>query len=172
MRIMGIDPGPKKSAFIIIDPDDMKIHEKGHIDNEELRSFLNNWQNCLNAYVACEGIQSYGMPVGRETFDTCYWIGRYWELCCGTDMFTIVYRRDIKLHLCMDSRAKDPNVRQALLDRYQPTGGGKSPKIGIKKNPGPLFGVATHLWSALAVAIYFKEAVLTKDKQPFGEFSF
>ena len=176
MKIMGIDPGTKESAFVVIDPSDMSVHEKDHIPNEELRDFLNEWhRKNMNGwpYVACEGIQSYGMSVGKETFETCYWIGRYWELCHGTGMFTIVYRKDIKLHLCQTTRAKEPNVRQALLDRYEPTGGGKNPKIGIKKQPGPLFGMANHLWSALAVAVYFKEVLLNKkDKESFGEFSF
>jgi hypothetical protein len=46
-------------------------------------------------------------------------------------------------------RAKDPNVRQALLDKIGP--------VGTKKNPGPLYGVSGHGWSALAVAVYASE---------------
>jgi hypothetical protein len=171
MRVAAIDPGPTKSAFVVVNPDDMAIIDKGHIPNLELRQKLKLWKSCGDTKVACEGIQCYGMPVGAETFETCIWIGRYLELY-QTD-FTIVYRKAIKLHLCQNPRAKDPNIRQAILDRYEPTGGGKNPKIGIKKQPGPLFGVATHSWSALAVATYYVEAVLpNEDKQPFGEFSF
>jgi len=57
------------------------------------------------------------------------------------------------MHLCKNNRAKDANIRQALLDRFPATGGGKAPQIGTKKQPGPLYGVTSHLWSALAVAV-------------------
>jgi hypothetical protein len=56
-------------------------------------------------------------------------------------------RLKVKLHLCHDSRAKDANIRAALIDRFG--------KPGTKKNPGALYGVTRDLWSALAVAITF-----------------
>jgi hypothetical protein len=61
----------------------------------------------------------------------------------------LVFRRDVKLHLCGSARAKDPNIRQALLDRFGP--------VGTKKAPGPLYGVKSHIWSALAVAVTASE---------------
>jgi hypothetical protein len=50
------------------------------------------------------------------------------------------------MHLCNSMRAKDANVRQALIDRFGP--------VGTKKQPGKLYGVATHYWAALGVAVY------------------
>jgi len=47
-------------------------------------------------------------------------------------------------------RAKDANIRQALIDRYGP---GKDKAIGQKKTPGPLYGFKSHEWAALAVAV-------------------
>jgi hypothetical protein len=46
-------------------------------------------------------------------------------------------------------RAKDANIRQALIDRFG--------AVGTKKMPGPLFGVSSHYWAALAVAVYAAE---------------
>ena len=66
-------------------------------------------------------------------------------------------RLDVKLHLCKDSRAKDANIRQALLDRFPATGGGKTPQIGTKAQPGPLYGIKSHLWAALGVAVTFAD---------------
>jgi len=54
----------------------------------------------------------------------------------------------VKLHLCGSARAKDTNIRQALIDRY-----GGSAAIGKKAAPGPLYGVSKDVWSALAVAV-------------------
>jgi hypothetical protein len=58
----------------------------------------------------------------------------------------MVYRNAVKLHICGTPRAKDPNIRQALIDKYGAP--------GTKKNPGPTYGVSSHLWSALAIADY------------------
>ena len=62
---------------------------------------------------------------------------------------SLVYREDVKLHLCGSPRAKDANIRQALIDRW----GGKAEAVGTVKKPGPLYGVKSHAWSALAVAV-------------------
>lgn len=95
------------------------------------------------------------MPVGKEVFDTCLWIGRFMET--WSSQCQLVYRKDIKIHLCGTVRAKDANVRQALIDRHEPTGGGKVPQIGTKQKPGPLYGIKKDVWSALAVAVYYDD---------------
>lgn len=101
--------------------------------------------------LAIEMIASYGMPVGREVFETCVWIGRFIEAWGGP--YTLVYRKDVKLHLCGQPRAKDSNIRQALIDRY----GGKDRAVGKKATPGPLYGVSADVWSALAIAVTFAD---------------
>jgi hypothetical protein len=64
-----------------------------------------------------------------------------------------VYRREVKTNLCGSMKAKDGNVRQALIDRF----GGKEKAIGKKKTPGPLYGFSADVWQALAVAITFAD---------------
>jgi hypothetical protein len=103
--------------------------------------------------LAIEMIASYGMPVGREVFETCIWIGRMKQVWHRPDDVMLVYRKDVKLHLCAHPRAKDSNVRQALIDLFPATGGGKTPQIGTSKQPGPLYGVSSHAWPALGVAV-------------------
>ncbi len=68
------------------------------------------------------------------------------------DFSGLLKRFDVKLHLCGNARAKDTNIRQALIDRF---GGieGKSKAVGTKKAPGPLYGCKSHMWAALAVAV-------------------
>lgn len=58
----------------------------------------------------------------------------------------LIYRRDIKIHLCGTVKAKDGNIRQALIDKHGAP--------GTKKSKGPTYGVSGHLWAALAVADY------------------
>jgi hypothetical protein len=123
--------------------------------NEAVRQRLLSagWDELL----AIEMIASYGMPVGREVFETCVWIGRFVEAFSRDSRAhapRLVYRKDVKMHLCGTNKAKDANVRQALLDLFPRTGGGATPQVGTKAKPGPLYGVSTHAWPALGVAVY------------------
>lgn len=145
-RLIAIDPGPTESAYVRIGhAGDILAH--GKRDNETVRGMLRAFSGIQSACLAVEMIASYGMPVGREVFETCVWIGRLveaWQLA-----HTFVYRRDVKLHLCGSVRAKDGNVRQALLDRW----GGKALAVGTKRAPGQLYGVSADVWAALGVAV-------------------
>ncbi|MDZ4345722.1 MAG: hypothetical protein U1E51_25185, partial [Candidatus Binatia bacterium] len=94
MRIIGVDPGPARSAYVVLM--DGNIIEKGTLPNEALPSVFK--RDTLFGTLAVEMIASYGMPVGKEVFETCVWIGRFVELWGGH--FKFIYRRDVKLHLC------------------------------------------------------------------------
>lgn len=147
--ILALDPGTTETGFVL------------YMGGEVLRSgVLPNEQMLLQVEhapgidtLAIEMIASYGMAVGREVFETCVWIGRFKQAWSRPDDVKLVYRKDVKLHLCGSPRAKDPNVRQALIDLYPATGGGKVPQIGVKAKPGPLFGMSSHAWPALGVAV-------------------
>jgi len=118
---------------------------------------LYGWPNPIERLVI-EQIRSYGMAVGAEVFDTCVWTGRFIQAWGGPH--TMVPRIDVKMHLCKSPRAKDTNVRQALIDRFGP---GKDKAIGTKKNPGPLYGFKRDMWAALGVAVTYWD---TKRGQP------
>ena len=159
--VYGVDPGPKDTGWVLWDG--KSVIDCGITPNqdflERLRASdapIKNAVPGIPMYV--EMIASYGMAVGKETFETCVWIGRYvevwsilgypWQLC---------YRTNIRTHHCHDARAGDSNVNTALRDKY----GGK----GTKKNPGPFFLVKSHIWSAVAVATYAMETKLPCSSQ-------
>lgn len=148
MRILAIDPGTEQSGYCIYG--DGRVYESGVLANAAMLIRVQQWPA---QRLAIEMIASYGMAVGREVFETCVWIGRFKQAFRDPDAVELVYRRDVKLHLCGTSKAKDPNVRQALLDLFPRTGGGKTPQVGTKAQPGPLYGVSSHAWPALGVAI-------------------
>lgn len=157
MRVLAIDPGDKESAWLVYNPESPEpIVEFDKGPNELLLTKLRHESDYDNRdhfanfdRVAIEMIASYGMPVGREVFETCVWIGRFIEAWGGTH--TLVYRKDVKLHLCQSMRAKDGNVAKALRDRF----GGK----GTKQNPGGTYGISGDVWSALAVAVTYSDMV-------------
>jgi len=147
--ILAIDPGPTQSAFLAWDG---TVCGKGLFSNGERWSILQAWSADQSSIIAIEMVSCYGMPVGREVFETCIEIGRIVEICYPKPV-RMVYRRDIKLHLCGSARAKDSNIRQALIDRVGPQ--------GKKHSPGPTYGLAKHDWSALAIAIYVSDHLTT-----------
>jgi hypothetical protein len=151
--ILGIDPGPKKTALVLIDHQRIPLaFEK--VENGSILRFLGQldfWPDITGI----ECVACYGMAVGAEVFETAEWCGRIREMVenyCDPHYTYRVYRKQVKLNICGQPKAKDANIRQALIDRYPAMGGGKVPQIGTKKEQGPLYGLHSDLWAALAVA--------------------
>ena len=156
-RILAIDPGPERSAFL--QWSEGEIIAYGIEDNLAVLNMVRGISVSDEVYLAIEGISSYGMPVGKETFETCYYVGKCCEAFGGPS--TIVLRRDIKLHFCQNSRAKDANIRQALIDRFGVP--------GTKKRPGKLYGITKDIWSALAISVYFNDKMQEKEGKDVGK---
>jgi len=168
--ILAIDPGPVQSAYVLYSLNSPHVWRHAIIPNEVLLASISTpmdrggFHSVMNSsrIQACviEMIASYGMAVGAEVFETCVWIGRFaerWQRTFGTPADRL-FRREVKLHLCGQARAKDPNVRQALLDKF----GGKERAVGKKASPGPLHGIRADEWAALAVAVTWAETRETK----------
>ena len=151
MRILAVDPGNVESAFALIDSDTRRPVDFGKLTNESLRVWLLEWVPAEPHRVAIEMVASYGMRVGREVFETCVWIGRLVELCDGFDP-ELIYRLDVKMHHCHDSRAKDSNITQALIDRFAHNAPNRGK--GTKAAPGWFHGFRADVWQAYALAVY------------------
>lgn len=146
--LLACDPGTLNSAFIWLV--DGKISETQYMPN----TVAVNWLRTFHGDFVFEMVASYGMAVGRETFETVLWCGRFADAAAtlgrkyphSPHTVRKVYRKDIKMHLCNSMRAKDANIRQALIDKLGP--------VGTKNKRGPCYGISGHLWAALAVATY------------------
>ena len=149
MTVIAIDPGSTNSGVVSWSGE--RVLACGILPNNEVIPWVADQLRAIThgeASVGVEMIASYGMAVGAEVFDTCVWIGRFRQQLDDMGVPNDpVFRGDVKVHLCGTKRAKDPNVRQALIDRLG--------KPGTKKNPGPLFGISSHKWAALAVAVTY-----------------
>ncbi len=159
--ILAIDPGNIESGIVLIDDKTLRPVIAEKIDNEELleniySEFYKNYYN-----VAIEKIASYGMPVGETTFDTCIWIGRFYEAIYnkypGVDI-EFIYRKDEKINLCNSMKAKDSNIVQALIDRFAPNTPNKGK--GSKKEPGWFYGFKKDIWQAYAVGVTYYDMYL------------
>jgi len=152
VRVLAIDPGTTESAYVIYNSEEFDCLESFGIGrNEDIRLILKSIEKGkLNVdELVIEMIASYGMPVGETTFETCLWGGRFievWETAKGKQ-WKKMYRREAKMHLCGSPRAKDANINRTLKDRFG--------EPGTKKVPGRMYGMKSHLWAALAIAVTF-----------------
>lgn len=156
MTILGIDPGSTHSGIALIETGTCKPITAAKIPNAEVLYLI-----ATTSYdrLSIEMIASYGMAVGKEVFDTCVWIGRFVQqhTITGSNVdHELVYRRDVKLHHCHSSKAKDANITQALIDRF--ASGEPNRGKGTKAAPGWFHGFAADIWQAYALAVYTNDA--------------
>lgn len=144
--IFAIDPGTTESGWVWYEAG--RVRKSGVSSNHDLLADIQAGAIDV-CELAIEMIASYGMAVGREVFETCVWIGRFKQAFRAPEMVRLVYRKDVKMHICGTPRAKDANIRQALIDRLGPA--------GTKKAPGGTYGVKSHAWAALGVAVTASE---------------
>ncbi len=142
--ILALDPGPVQTGFVCFDG--TRVLDAGVLPNHEVMHAIRYREHQKHPadVLAIEKIEAMGMAVGAETFETVHWSGRFYQAWPGHRVLRIT-RRQVKLHLCGNMRAKDPNIRQALIDMLGAP--------GTKKAPGPTYGVTSHAWAALAVAV-------------------
>jgi hypothetical protein len=153
MIIFAIDPGNVQSGYALLRMPDFKLLKFGKIENEELLEMLPGILPQVDIF-AIEMIAAYGMPVGRDVFETCVYIGRFIEKALPMP-HNYIYRKDEKITLCGSMKAKDANIRQALIDRYAKHDfkHGK----GTKKAPDVFYGVSKDVWQAIAVGVTYYE---------------
>lgn len=159
MLILAIDPGNIDSAYVLFDYDNMKVMDFDKVENSVLRQKIYSFASAVDVCVI-ERIASYGMAVGAEVFHTCEWIGRFTEAAASAGMRRVEYilRMEEKMHICHSARAKDSNIRRALIDRFAKHD--KKHGRGTKKNPDFFYGFAKDVWAAFAVAITYAETKL------------
>ncbi len=153
-RLLAIDPGNTASGWVVIDVESRRPLRFGKSANDALLARL--WDGGDHDRTVIEMVASYGMAVGADVFETCVWIGRFMEAADSvTDLprpVELVKRQPVKVHHCHSAKAKDSNVRQALVDRFahgQPNHG-----KGTKAEPGWFHGFHADIWQAYALAVY------------------
>lgn len=151
VRALSIDPGTTQSAYAIMEG--KELIKFGKVDNWDL---LDRIQDFDTTHFAIEMIASYGQRVGAETFETCVWIGRFWQAWedrRGGWMIRVL-RKDVTNHICPGvAKVNDSAVRRALIERY----GGDTRAVGRKATPGPLYGVSKDVWAAIGVNLTAQE---------------
>jgi hypothetical protein len=146
--IIGIDPGSTETAYCKID-NQYRILDAQKLPNEEVAKMLKRCTS--NHRVAIESIQSYGMPVGKEIFETCFWIGEYIRICKDMCLrYSLIPRPEYIRRICGTGKINDAILRQALLLRF---GGDK------KNEPLNFLKGNTDKRSAFAITVYLLDTL-------------
>lgn len=160
-QVLGIDPGPSLSGYVEFDG--TRVRDAGVVDNGSLLLWLQTKMYGPETAVVIERIVGMGQMVGRTTFETAFWSGRFYEAAYAANCAVIarVPRTDVKMWLCGKTSVKDKDVRAALLTRFG------NPPRGTAAKPGPLYAVTSHAWAALAVAVTWwdKTGIARHDTQ-------
>lgn len=156
MRLLAIDPGNEMTAFCLMD-EEYKIIEAGKVENSAMLDYIWMKAKCID-HIAVEMIASYGMPVGAEVFETCVMIGRIEQIAAIKEVeHSRVYRAEEKLCICKSSRAKDSNIRAALIDRFAKHD--KKRGTGTKTAPDHFYGISKDMWAAFAVGVVHLDGI-------------
>ena len=164
--VFAVDPGTEKSGYVVLDAD-MNLKAGGVVSNDDILYLLAcEGIDRPNTTLVLERLSSYGMRAGRTMFETAEWTGRFAQSWEGAVRY--LYRHEIKKHVCKNTKAKkrgDKEVREALVERFCEIHGLPDAKAlrGTAKNRGPLFGVSTHAWAALAVCVTFIDKELNGE---------
>ncbi len=151
--ILSIDPGNIESAYCVIDDSTYKPIEFAKINNDDLIVKMITIIKKYDIYtLVIEMVASYGMAVGKTVFDTCVWIGRFYEQAIKyMGSIEFIYRKDEKINLCNSMKAKDSNIRQALIDRFG--------EVGTKNNQGWFYGFKADIWASYAVGVTYLDKI-------------
>ena len=159
MKVFAIDPGNVNSAYCIMD-DQYNLLEFKKAENHEIMSILLDRLEQVDE-VVIERIANMGMPAGATLFETAEWIGRFSQEAEKKVPVNYIYRRDEKIYICGNPRAKDANIRAALIERFA-----KKDKIngrGTKKDPDVFYGVSADVWAAISVNVTYLD--MKKEKE-------
>jgi hypothetical protein len=143
--VLAIDPGTRESGFVVFDG--RRVLQPGIFANALMLQAVAEGRGLKVEpdILAIEKVEAMGMAVGAEVFETVHWSGRFLQAWRDPDAVLRITRRQVKLGLCGSMRAKDANIRQALIDMLGAP--------GTKQRRGATYGVTSHAWAALAVAV-------------------
>ena len=157
-RWLCFDPGTFKTGWVIFDPHAETVLDAGWDKNDDAIEVT----ECMGFHdrIIMETFAAQGMPLGSSSLETVRFEGMLIERAAASRQIVVdrITRREIKLTLCGTSRAKDQNVRAALVDLYASDWVSIGNGLGVKSNPSPLAklrackGAAAHTFAALAVA--------------------
>lgn len=161
--LLAIDPGTTHSAYCMM-RGDYSIISSAKVENDVLLRLVKEgeWQEMVIECMEARHVQN-GV-IGAETYDTCYWIGRYMQAAIDRGKpIHRVYRSEERKRLVPTKKNKlpphpasvgqtaDSQIRATLIRRFA--------KHDFKNGKGKaackdtFYGFAADMWAACAVGV-------------------
>jgi len=138
--VLALDPGTHESGFCRFA--DGKVIASGVMGNADLLKIVRDDNSDV---LAIEGFLARGNVIDNNCVQTIRWEGRFQQAWGCPDDVLLISRRDVKKFLGLPGSANDAKVNARLREVVG--------EKGTKAKPGPTFGVSSHAWAALAVAV-------------------
>lgn len=171
MRLLAIDPGTTESAYAGMN-DDYSIIAAAKVPNQNIIDLimLGGYDalviECMEPRLLNARKDAPPQMIGAETYETCYWIGRYMEAANrrGMDVHR-VYRSEERKRIIPTKRNKlpplpapapktaDAQIRAALIQRFARFD--KKNGKGSKKRRDVFYGFKADMWNAYAVGVVY-----------------
>jgi hypothetical protein len=154
MKILAIDPGSKKSGWVIVRTADngtiSEIVLKGKTNNRDLETMIIDDDIGVQMVVIESVSGGWGETVADTVFETAYAVGRFQVCAEGIEggQWQLLHRA----HVAKAYRVKksDATIRRAVINRYAPTS--TTDGKGNKAQPGFFYGMSADMWQAFALA--------------------
>jgi hypothetical protein len=148
MNILAIDPGTMQSGWVLFDG--ARVIQSGTSPNDEVLMACYSQAAGQAQCLAIEEPEGMGQ-IASHALLRAAWAGggfeRAWPRLARSPLR--ITRRMVVAELLrpatVKGKSQDSRIRQALIDRVG--------EPGTKRAPGPTYGVSSHAWSALAVAV-------------------
>ena len=153
---LAIDPGPETCGAALYDPSTRRVlwsDKAAPVASMCDQLWLPHpdvpwWGHDL--LVLVERVESYGIS-GNHLLRTSEALGRLWRSAeAGGHDVRLIPRRLVCRALDVTGGGKDGKVRQACIAILG--------EPGRKADPGPTYGVTSHAWQALGLALAYHEA--------------
>jgi hypothetical protein len=148
MKLLAIDPGTLQSGWVLFDG--ASVIHSGTTSNDEVLMACYSQAAGHAQCLAIEEPEGMGQ-IASHALLRAAWAGggfeRAWPRLARSPLR--ITRRMVVSELLrpatVKGKSQDSRIRQALIDRVG--------EPGTKRAPGPTYGVSSHAWSALAVAV-------------------
>ena len=140
MSILALDPGTHESGWVRFAAG--KVLAAGVMGNAELLAVVAADESDI---LAIEGFKARGNVIDNNCVQTIRWEGRFMQAWGCPEDVLLIPRMDVKKRLGLPGSANDAKVNARLRELLG--------EKGTKSKPGPTFGVVSHAWAALGVAV-------------------
>lgn len=137
--IIGVDPGPEESGYVICDR--FKPYVSDKVKNDSLIRILENETRIDLVLIERPVCRKWA---GASVSDTAIWTGRFMQ--ASPVKVGLINRQKVRMHM-VGKKATDADIRFKIIERFYPE--------YCLKEPGMFKGFKSDIWQAYALIVTY-----------------